>query len=137
MAATQYVNNMDFILGAFNKILNLSSLGGPPPIPTPIILLGVPHRTGLSPIKISNAIISRKSEAGLPVGPLPSGAISPDEIMWRIAVEEIIKAFQQQAVITVAIPPGITLSAAGISAAGPVTVVGLTTTFSKGYGVIQ
>ena len=130
-------SNINSIIGGFNKILKLSSIGGIPPIPTPLILVGVATRPGLSPIKIASRIIARKSEAGLPVGVLPSGAVNPDEIMWRIAVEEIIKAFQQEAIISVGIPPGITLTAAGISPSGPVSVFGSTITFSKGYGVIQ
>jgi hypothetical protein len=130
-------NSVETIIGGFDKILNLSSIGGPPPIPVPLILVGVPLRSGLSAIKIASRIISRKSEAGLPVGALPSGGISPDEIMERIRIEEIIKAFQQEAIISVGIPPGITLSAAGISPAGPVSVFGSTITFSKGFGIIQ
>ena len=130
-------NNIDSIIEGFNKVLNLSSIGGPPPVPTPIILVGVPRRGGLSPTKIASRIIARKSEAGLPVGVLPSGAINPDEIMERIRIEEIIKALQQDAIISVAIPPGITLTATGISPTGPVSVFGSTITISKGYGVIQ
>jgi hypothetical protein len=57
--------------------------------------------------------------------------------MERIRIEEIIKALQQEAIISVAIPPGTTLTAAGISPTGPVTVFGSTITFTKGYGVIQ
>jgi len=130
-------NSIGSIIGAFKKILNLSSMGGPPKVPPPLILVGVPQRTGLSPTKIASKIISRKSEAGLPVGALPSGAISPDEIMERIRVEEIINALIESAVITVVIPPGTTVTAAGISAAGPVTVAGMTTTYVKGYAVMQ
>lgn len=130
-------NNIDAIITGFDKILNLSSIGGPPPVPTPLMLVGVPLRAGLSPTKIASKIIARKSEAGLPVGALPSGAINPDEIMERIRIEEIVKALQEDAIISVAIPPGITLTAAGVSAAGPVSVFGSTITFSKGYGVIQ
>lgn len=129
--------NISVIINGFDKVLKLSSIGGPPPIPTPLILVGVPRRTGLSPTKIASRIIARKSEAGLPVGVLPSGQVSPDEIMERIRIEEIIKALQQDAIVSVAIPPGITLSAAGISPTGPVSVFGSTITFSKGYGVIQ
>lgn len=129
--------DINVIISGFDKVLKLSSIGGPPPLPTPLILVGVPRRTGLSPTKIASRIIARKSEAGLPVGVLPSGQVSPDEIMERIRVEEIIKALQQDAIISVAIPPGITLSAAGISPTGPVSVFGSTITFSKGYGVIQ
>jgi len=57
--------------------------------------------------------------------------------MERIRAEEYIKAFQQDAVITVAIPPGITLTAAGISPTGPVSVFGSTIYYAKGYGIIQ
>jgi len=134
--ATDYTDIATIIAG-FGVVLALSSIGGSPPIPTPLILVGVPRRSGLSPTKIASNIISRKSEAGLPVGALPSGAVNPDEIMERIRVEEIIKALQQDAKISVAIPPGITLTAAGVSPTGPVSVFGSTITFIKGYGVIQ
>ena len=130
-------NSIDAIIGGFIKVLNLSSTGGPPPVPTPLILTGVPSRAGLSPTKIASKIIARKSEAGLPVGVLPSGAINPDEIMERIRIEEIVKAIQQDMIISVAVPPGITLTAAGISPTGPVSVFGSTITFTKGYGVAQ
>jgi hypothetical protein len=130
-------SSINSIIGGFNKILKLSSVGGPPSVPTPLILVGVPRRPGLSPIKIASRIIARKSEAGLPVGVLPSGGVSPDEIMERIRIEEIINALQQEAIISVAIPPGITLSAAGISPTGPVSVFGSTIMYSKGYGIIQ
>lgn len=129
--------NIDSVIAGFEKILNLSSVGSAPPLPVVLILAGIPRRSGMSPTKIATKIISRKSEAGLPVGALPSGAVNPEEIMWRIAVEEIIKAFQQDALITVGIPPGITVSAAGISPTGPVTVVGSSILPFKGYGVIQ
>jgi hypothetical protein len=130
-------SSIDSIIAGFDKVLSLSSIGGPPPVPTPLILIGVPQRAGLSPTKIASKIIARKSEAGLPVGVLPSGGVNPDEIMERIRIEEIVKAFQEDAIITVAIPPGITLTAAGISPAGPVSVFGSTIIISKAYGVIQ
>jgi hypothetical protein len=130
-------NSVESIIGGFDKILKLSSIGGPPSIPAPLILIGIPLRPGLSPIKIASRIIARKSEAGLPVGALPSGGASPDEIMERIRVEEIISALQQDAVITVALRPGIPITAAGISPTGPVTVAGATIYIAKGYGVIQ
>ena len=130
-------SNIDSIIDGFDRILSLSSIGSPMPIPTTLILVGVPLRTGLSSTKIASRIIARKSEAGLPVGVLPSGAISPDEIMERIRIEEIVRAFQEDAIISVAIPPGITITAAGISPAGPVSVFGSTIIYSKGYGVIQ
>ncbi len=130
-------NNIDTIIESFDKVLKLSSIGGSPSVPVPLILVGIPKRSGLSPTKIASRIIARKSEAGLPVGVLPSGAISPDEIMERIRIEEIVKALQQEAIITVAINQGIPIQAAGISPTGPVTVFGSTIYFAKGYAIIQ
>ena len=129
-------NNPEAVVGGISKILQLPT-GPPPPIPTAIILIGVPKRNGLSPITIANNIIARKPEAGIPLGTLPSGADNPEELMWRIVIEEIVNAFQQDAIISVAVPPGIALTAAGISPAGPVSVVGSTVGYIKGYGVIQ
>ena len=125
------------ILGGIKKILRLQNNSSSATLPTPLILIGAPTRSGLSPTKIASRIIQRKSEAGLPIGALPSGAVSPDELMERIRVEEIIKAIQEDAKITVAIPPGTTLTASGASPSGPVTVVGSTITITTGYGVIQ
>jgi hypothetical protein len=125
------------IISAFNKIFKLQNAGGNTTVPTPLILIGAQTRPGLSATKIASSIIQRKSEAGLPIGTLPSGGVSPDEIMERIRVEEIIKAIQQDAKITVAIPPGTTLSAAGASPSGPVTVFGSTITLTTGYAIIQ
>lgn len=129
--------SLDSIIGGFNKILKLQTIGAPTNIPSPLILIGAPRRSGLSPTAIASRIITRKSEAGLPVGALPSGGVAPDEIMERIRVEEIIKAIQNESLVTVVIPPGTSLTAAGASVAGPVTVVGSTITLTKGFGVIQ
>ena len=129
--------NMDSIIGGFQKILSIQTVGSPTKVPSPLILVGSPLRSGLSPTKIASRIIARKSEAGLPVGALPSGGVAPDELMERIRIEEIIKGLQQDALITVAIPPGTTLTAAGTSPSGPVTVFGSTITLTTGYGIIQ
>ena len=130
-------NSIESIIGGFDKILQLSSVGGPPSVPTVLILVGVPRRSGLSPTKIASRIIARKSEAGLPVGALPSGNIAPDEIMERIRIEEIVRAIQQDAVISVAVPLGIPVQASGIGPSGPVTVVGTSIRPVKGYGIVQ
>lgn len=129
--------NIESIINGFQKILTIQTKGTPTRVPSVLILVGSPLRSGLSPTKIASRIISRKSEAGLPVGILPSGGVSPDEIMERIRIEEIIRAFQEDAQITVVIPPGTTLTAAGTSGAGPVTVFGSTITLTTGYGIIQ
>jgi len=130
-------NNIESIIDGFIRIFNLDSVGGPPPVPTPLIFTGVPRRSGMSATRIASRIIARKAEAGLPVGALPSGQVSPEEIMWRIAMEELIKELHENSVISVAVPPGTTLTATGSSPAGPVAVFGTTITFTKGYGTIQ
>lgn len=125
------------MIEGFDKVLSIPTLGANLPIPTPTIITGAPRRSGLSAIKIARNIIARKSEAGVPIGALPSGAANPEEIMWRIAIEEIIKGLQEDAIITVGIPPGTTITGVGGNAGGPVNVFGSTITFTKGYGVIQ
>ena len=130
-------SNIESVLNTFQKVLKIQTIGGVTTVPAPLILVGAPLRSGLSPTRIASRIIARKSEAGLPVGALPSGAVSPDEIMERIRIEEIVKAFQQEALVTVSVPAGITLTAAGTSPAGPVTVFGSTITFTNAKGVIQ
>ena len=92
-------------------------------MPTPLILAST-ARPGLSPSKVAARIIQRQAEAGIPVGPLPSGEISPDEIMERIRVEEIIKAITTEAVMDVAIKPGTVIQGTGGNAGGPVQVAG-------------
>jgi len=129
--------NINSIISGFNKILTIQTAGSSVGIPTPLILVGAQKRSGLSPTKIASRIIARKNEAGIPVGALPSGGVAPDEIMERIRIEELVRALQQETIVSVAIPPGITLTATGISPSGPVTVFGNTITLSKGYGIIQ
>jgi len=136
MAAIDFTS-FSSIIGAINKLLKLQNLGSNTSVPAPLILTGAELRPGLSATKIASTIIQRKSEAGLPIGALPSGGVSPDELMERIRIEEIIKAIQQDAKITVAIPPGTTLTATGASPSGPVTVFGSTITITTGFGVIQ
>lgn len=107
-----------------------------PPIPSVLVLASV-NRPGLSPTKISANIIKRQAEAGLPVGPLPSGDESTEEKMERIRIEEIVRALTEDAKITVATNIGQTVLASGGNAGGPVVVVGTTTSPGSGFGVIQ
>jgi len=129
--------SMDSILTAVKAIMRLQTAGSATTVPIPLILVGGKQRSGLSATAIASKIISRKSDAGIPVGPLPSGGVSPDELMERIRVEEIIKAIQEDAVIQVAIPPGQTIAAAGASVAGPVSVVGSTTIYIGGTAIMS
>lgn len=130
-------SNISSIISGFQKVLKLQTAGAPTTLPAPIVFIGVSRKSGMSPTKIASRIISRKSEAGLPIGALPSGGVSPDEIMERIRAEEFIRALQEDAIITVGIPPGTTLTGSGASPSGPVTVFGSTITFTTAYGQIQ
>lgn len=109
----------------------------PPEIPSILLLAGAKLRPGLSPIMIASKIITRQAEGGAPVGVLPSGGENISEMMEIIRVEEIISALQSDARIDVAIAPGITLTATGGNAGGPVQVVGLTTSVGSGNGIIR
>ena len=105
-------------------------------MPTPLILAST-ARPGLSPSKVAARIIQRQAEAGIPVGPLPSGEISPDEIMERIRVEEIIKAITTEAVVDVAIKPGTVIQGTGGNAGGPVQVAGTVIGIASGNAVVR
>lgn len=137
MAGDIDFTNTSSIIDGVKRLLKIKTKGAQTNVPTPLIITGVSERSGLSPTQIASRIIARKSEAGLPVGALDSGGVSPDEKMERIRVEEIIKALQEEAIITVALPPGTSISATGTSPAGPVTVFGSTITITKGFGIIQ
>jgi hypothetical protein len=113
------------------------SLGGPP-VPAPLIFSGISNRPGVSAIEIAKNIIARQAEAGAPIGALPDGEPSVAERMEIIRVEEILKHLLSSAKITVSIPPGTPVQAAGVDATGmPVTVYGTTVGFSLGYAIIE
>ncbi|MFW6219255.1 MAG: hypothetical protein ACOC33_00175 [bacterium] len=132
---------MDF--GNINSVIDgLKSLfkiqgTSTPNVPAPLLVVGGQNKQGLSPTKIASNIIKRKAEAGLPVGALPSGEVSSDEVLIRIIVEEVVKAIQQDAKITVAIPPGGTIISNGTSPSGPVSTIGSTVTIQSGVGQMQ
>lgn len=123
------------VLDAVSQLLDLPT-PPTPPLPPPAIL-ATASRQGLSPSKIASRIVSRRAEAGIPTGALPSGDANPAELMEKIRIEEIIKALQQEARIQVAIQPGIPTTAAGANAGGPVVTAGSTVLFGQGNGVIS
>lgn len=105
-------------------------------MPTPLIL-ATKAKPGMSPTQIAARIIKRQSEAGLQVGPLPSGATNPAEIMERIRMEEIIKALTSEARVDVAIQPGTAIQGTGGNAGGPVQVVGTILGIASGNAQIS
>lgn len=109
----------------------------PPEIPSILLLAGAKLRPGLSPTLIASKIISRQTDAGAPVGVLPSGGRNVAEAMEIIRVEEIIDALQTDAKIDVVINAGIPLTAQGGNAGGPVVCVGQTVSVGSGNGIIR
>ena len=106
-------------------------------IPTATILAGAPFREGLSSIDIASKIIQRKKDLGIPIGPLPSGGDNLDLMMETMRVEEIINAILTKLKVEVAIPPGISVTATGGNAGGPIVVQGVTTSIVKGQGIAR
>lgn len=115
--------NPNSILKSLLNLFKIPNVSISQAIPSPLILAST-ARPGLSPSKIAARIIRRQAEAGIPVGPLPSGEISPDEIMERIRVEEMINAITSEMVVDVAIKPGTVIQGTGGNAGGPVQVAG-------------
>lgn len=130
------LNTIQDILDALTGLFKLKN-NPAPPVASPLILVGVPNKSGISAQRVASNIIKNKEKAGLPVGVLPDGTPSPDEIMERIRVEAIFEELLTNAKITVVIPPGTPVTAAGGNAGGPIVVQGATINITTGYGQIQ
>lgn len=130
------MNNLKAVLDAISALLK-TSLSIVPTVPPPLILIGGAQRPGMNARTITTRIITRKSEAGAPIGPLPSGNESVDEKMERIRVEEIVSSLISEAKITIVIPAGTPVTTVGGNAGGPVVSQGVTTNYTQGYGIIQ
>jgi len=122
------------ILNAIKNLFKIPTIPNTTLVPASLLAYTGNMKPGMSPEKIASRIISRKSEAGLPVGPLPGGETAPDEIMEKIRMEEIIKALQQDARIDVCTRAGTQLQATGGNAGGPVQVFGTLISTSCGHG---
>jgi hypothetical protein len=122
------------ILNALKNLFKIPNIPSTNIIDSNLLAYAGNLKPGLSPDKISARIIQRKSEAGLPVGPLPGGRIAPDEIMEKIRIEEIIKAVTEEARIDVCTRAGTQLQATGGNAGGPIQVIGTTLNTSCGHG---
>jgi hypothetical protein len=127
---------MKAILNKISKLLDFNIGRVKPPVPPPIILMSQ-TRSGLSPLKITQAILAKKKELGLPTGNLDDGSVNYDDIIIKEIVTQIIKAIQEDARITVVIPPGTPLIASGANAGGPILTHGATLSFAIGGGLIE
>jgi len=132
--------NLNSISGVLNTILTAFSIPETPvtPLPPPLIMTGAKLRTGLSASAISARIISRQSEAGLPVGDVFADGPNTSEAMLTIIIDELINAIHTEAVVNVVIPPGISVTTIGVGNLGaPVLSQGSTKTMGIGDGIIR
>lgn len=127
--------NPSSILASLLTLFKLPTGVPPNPYMTKEMILASGARPGLSPSDVASKIIQRQSDAGIPIGPLPSGSISPSEIMEKIRAEEIFDAIATKMVIDVAITPGTQLTGTGGNAGGPVQVLGFLTEPGGGKAV--
>jgi hypothetical protein len=132
--------DLSSIYGVLNMILTAFKLPDPPvePLPPPLVMLGAPLRPGVSGKEIASRIISRQSEAGLPVGDVFADGPNTSEAMLAIQSEEIINALLNESVVNVVIPPGVGVVGFGVTSGGQQVVIqGLTTTMGVGNGIIR
>lgn len=108
------------------------------PLPPPLLLVGANIRPGVTSSSVASRIISRQSEAGLPVGDVFADGQNTAEKMELIRIEEIINALMTEAKIEVVIPAGIPVTTVGVGNLGvPVISQGVTTSIATGSGVIR
>jgi len=132
--------NLNSISSVLNLILSAFSIPDEPvtALPPPLIITGAKLRGGLSAQVIAARIISRQSESGRPVGDVFTDGPNVEEAMELIRVEEIINAFHTEAVVNVAIAPGVRVSTVGVGNLGaPVISQGATTGMIVGDGLIR
>jgi hypothetical protein len=122
------------ILNALKNLFKIPNIPATNIVDSNLLAYAGNLKPGLNPDKIAARIIQRKSEAGLPVGPLPGGRIAPDEIMEKIRMEEMVKALTEEARIDVCTRAGTQLQATGGNAGGPIQVVGTLVNTSCGHG---
>ena len=129
--------NFSSISGVLNILLSLFKIPEPPiePLPPPLIMVG---RPGLSSKAIASRVISRQSEAGLPVGNVFADGPNITESMTVILIDEIINALLTESVVNVVIPPGIAVTTVGVGNMGaPVVSQGVTVMMGIGNGIIR
>lgn len=126
--------------GIINIILSVFKIPEKPasPLPPPLIMLGAKLRPGLSAKSIASRIIARQSEAGRVTGDVFGDGPNTEEIMELIRAEEMVNALQTEAVVQVALPPGIPVTTVAIGNLGIPTVgQGSTTGMAMGNGIVS
>jgi hypothetical protein len=122
------------VLRALQNLFKVPTIPSSDLVPAALLAYTGNLKPGMDSDEIAARIIRRKSEAGLPVGPLPGGQTAPDEVMEKIRMEEIVKALTEDARIDVCTKAGTQLQATGGNAGGPIQVFGTTINTSCGHG---
>jgi hypothetical protein len=99
-----------------------------------LLMVGNKFRSGMSATDLAARIMNRKTEAGIPIEPLPSGADNLDLKMERIRAEEIVRELTTKAKITISIDPQ---QINVITKGSPYTQQGNNIDAVKGEGVIS
>ena len=131
---------LNSISGVLNLILTAFSIPTEPiaPLPPQLIMVGGSLRPGLSASAIAARITSRRSEAGLPTGDVFADGPNKEEVLETIRAEEYINALQNETVVNVVIPPGVSVTTTGVGNLGaPVISQGATTSMGVGNGIIR
>jgi len=131
--------NLNSISGVLNLILLAFSIPDEPAStpPPPLLLAGAKLRPGMSAKAITARIISRLSEANLPVGDVFADGPNSTEAMISIITEEHVNSIQTEAVVSGAMAPGLAVSTVGVGNMGaPVVSQGATTAIGSFSGVI-
>ena len=124
-------------LTSLSQLLKLRPPTAAPIVPATELVLFGQNRPGLSVERSMVNYISEKRRLGIPVGNYPDGTPNYDELLARALISELYRAFHEDARVTAAVPPGISLQAQGVSAAGPVSVAGTTLEPVNAYGIVQ
>ena len=130
------IQSIKTVLGFFEQLITPTL--PLPPIHKTQISLGTPSRPGLSAIRITNNIIDRKVEAGIPSVPSEE-----DLRMERIRIEEIVKDLLTNAKVEIVVPENqIQVTVYSFTPAGPTPIgIGINDQpvigQAKGAGIIR
>lgn len=131
---------MSWIESISNGIKKIFSATRPalPSIPPILLLCELKNRPGLSAIALTTSIIRRLSEAGIVTEQNVDGSDNKINQFVRIFVEELIKEFKDNAVVSTVNSPGEIMSfGTGVVTGGSVVVNSVNTNVSQGMGLVR
>lgn len=128
--------NITDIVNELDGIMNFTNTS-PQSIASPLRLLSG-QRSGLSTTKITNKVLKRLSDAGIPIGTNDDGSPNLHSLFVQIMIEEVINAVKYDAKIELSIEPFGSVTVTGVAGPGlPVVGTGIITTIQEGGVTIQ